>query len=74
MLNWKNYTGREVVVHARGVVYEGVLVEMTETSIALRSVLGYREVPMDGVTKVEPKGASSSGGLLSPSPLAGLDK
>jgi hypothetical protein len=74
MRNWRNYQGREVVVHASGVTYRGVMVEMTETSILLRAETGHREVPMESITLVELKEESAAGGISSPSPLAGMPR
>ncbi len=68
MQSWRNLTGKEVVVHAGGTVYEGTLVEMTDTSLILKAVTGFREVLMERVTRVEERGASSNG-IRSPSPL-----
>lgn len=67
MLSWSNLTGKEVVVHTAGMIYEGKLIEMTDTSLILRAVTGYREVPMDRVVRVEERGTPSA--IRTPSPL-----
>ncbi len=70
MLNWKNYTGREVIVMAGGISYSGTLVEMSENAVVLRSSAGFREIPMERVTSLELEdGGDGKGGFASPSPL-----
>lgn len=76
MLHWKNYTGKHVVVQALGVVYEGVVFEMTEASLLLKAPMGIREIPLEAVTRLDLKddGTAPAAGPLSPSPLAGLPR
>lgn len=81
MWQYKDLTGKEVVVHASGMTYAGRLVEMGETSLLLRAETGFREVPLNQVTRVEERGGGESsddgfggGSILSPSPLKQFDK
>jgi len=77
MGNWKHLEGKEVIVYASGLTYEGKLIEMNETSILLRAPTGHREIPLEKVVKMEPKnsgGFSDAGGIRSASPLAGIPK
>ena len=73
----KNYTGKNVVVTANGLTYSGVLVEMTETHILLRSDVGHRQILMGAVTGMELKESGKDAEpqndrRLPPSPLFGL--
>lgn len=46
--------GKEVEVIANGVSYKGVLVEVSETEVHLRGMLGYVSLPTSAVTEVRP--------------------
>jgi len=63
MTEWHRLRGRRVRVHASGVAYLGVVVEMGETSLLLRSDLGMQEIPWDRISQVEkePKGPGADG-------------
>ena len=67
MRGWRDLTGKEVVVQTAGMRYEGKLIEMTDVSLILKAVTGYREVPMDRIVRVEERGAPSA--IHTPSPL-----
>lgn len=67
MRGWRDLTGKEVVVQTAGMRYEGKLIEMTDVSLILKGVTGYREVPMDKIVRVEERGAPSA--IRAPSPL-----
>lgn len=69
-MNLRNLTGKEVTVNAQGVIYTGTLVEMTETSVLLRTSTGFCQVPMESVVSVVPTGEEGARGQgLPPSPL-----
>jgi hypothetical protein len=72
--NWKNFTGKEVIVYASGVTYRGKLIEMNESSILLRASTGHREIPLEGVSRMElaEDAGGTGGGIRSPSPLSGF--
>lgn len=73
MRNFRNFTGKDVVVRAMGSVYRGRLIEMTETYLLLKMATGHAEIPAEGISSIEEaKGAVGGGGFLSPSPLAGI--
>ena len=46
--------GKEVEVIANGVSYKGVLVEVSESDVHLKGMLGYVSLPTSGVTEVRP--------------------
>ncbi len=46
--------GKEVEVIANGVSYKGVLVEVSETEVHLKGMLGYVSLPTSSVTEVRP--------------------
>jgi hypothetical protein len=69
MMHWRDYTGKEVVVHSQGTTYRGRMVEMTDDAILLRADTGHCEIMMATVTGIELAGDSGST-TLSPSPLA----
>ena len=71
MRNWKNYTGLEVTVSAYGTSFTGVMVEMTETSVLLKSPSGFNEIQMDRIISISPSDGQART-PLGPSPLAGL--
>ena len=71
----QDLTGKDVVVLAAGVTYEGRLIEMTESYILLRSVTGHRQIQMEQVIRIEDKGAErSSSSFATPSPLSRFSK
>lgn len=73
MRNWKNFTGKDVVIMASGARYSGRLIEMTDLSVILKMSTGHAEIPMESINSIElATGRSSS--LLCPSPLAGLPR
>ena len=79
MWQYNDMTGKQVVVHASGLTYEGRLIEMNETSLMLRAETGFREILLEQVTRVvEVEGASanssSSSSILGPSPLKQFEK
>lgn len=71
MRNFRNFTGKDVVVRAMGSVYRGRLIEMTETSVLLKMATGHAEIASEGISSIE-EAKDSGGGFLSPSPLAGM--
>lgn len=73
MRNWKNFTGRDVVVTASGARYSGKLIEMTDSSVLLKMATGHAEIQMECINSIEPADAKGRG-LLCPSPLAGLPR
>ncbi len=44
--------GKEVEVIANGVTYRGVLVEVTDTEVSLKSLMQWISVPVSGVNTV----------------------
>jgi len=52
MTEWHRLRGRRVQVHASGVAYRGVVVEMGEASLLLRSDSGMQEIPWDRISQV----------------------
>ena len=75
MLNFRDFTGKEVTITASGMTYTGKVIEVNENCIILKASAGYREIPMDSVNKVDEIGAAAQcrlGSGLPPSPLAGL--
>lgn len=73
MRNWKNFTGKEVVVVASGSRYRGRLVEMTDTSLLLRMATGHTEISTETINSIELSDGKRDA-LLSPSPLAALPR
>jgi len=49
-----NMIGKEVEVVANGVSYQGVLIEVSETDVHLKGMLGYVSLPTSAVTEVRP--------------------
>lgn len=45
-------TGKEVEVSANGIIYRGVLVEIGETDVHLRSETGYIIIPIDRILEI----------------------
>ena len=54
MPNIMEMIGKDVEVIANGVSYKGVLVEVSETEVHLKGMLGYVSLPTSGVTEVRP--------------------
>ncbi len=50
--DWRRLTGKPVRVTALGVEFRGVVVEMGERGLLLRTQTGYREIPWDRITSV----------------------
>jgi hypothetical protein len=50
--DWRRLKGRHVVVVASGVEYRGLVVELGETSLLLRSPAGHREIDWERITRV----------------------
>lgn len=73
MRNWKNYTGKEVVIMASGARYVGRLIEMTDSSVLLKMSTGHAEIQMERINSIEPAGEGNRG-LLCPSPLADIPR
>ena len=73
MRNFRNFTGKDVVITAMGAKYRGRLIEMTDVSVLLRMSTGHAEIPIDGIASIEPDTGAGKG-FMSPSPLAGLGK
>jgi len=46
--------GKEVEVIANGVSYTGVLIEVSDTEVHLKGMLGYVSLPTSAVTSVRP--------------------
>jgi limonene-1,2-epoxide hydrolase len=46
--------GKEVEVIANGMSYKGVLIEVSDTEVHLKGMLGYVSLPTSGVTEVRP--------------------
>jgi len=46
--------GKEVEVIANGVSYKGVLIEVSDTEVHLKGMLGYISLPSSSVTEVRP--------------------
>jgi hypothetical protein len=46
--------GKEVEVIANGVSYKGVLIEVSDTEVHLKGMLGYVSLPATSVTGVRP--------------------
>jgi hypothetical protein len=46
--------GKEVEVIANGMSYTGVLIEVSDTEVHLKGMLGYVSLPTSGVTEVRP--------------------
>jgi limonene-1,2-epoxide hydrolase len=46
--------GTEVEVIANGMSYTGVLIEVSDTEVHLKGMLGYVSLPTSGVTEVRP--------------------
>ena len=67
--DWRRLTGKRVSVTALGVEFRGVVVEMGERGILLRTPSGYREIPWDRISSVRelpfppPERRSPPGGL-----------
>ena len=53
MRDWRNLGGKNVTVHAQGIIYRGTVVEMGETSLLLKAAVGFREIPWDRITGIE---------------------
>ena len=58
MTEWHRLRGKRVRVHASGVIYRGVLLEMGEGSLVLRTESTVQEIPWDRISQVaeEPEG------------------
>ncbi len=50
--DWRGLTGKAVVVVAGGIRYRGVLLEMGDASLVLRSARGFQEIPWERVTSL----------------------
>ena len=50
--DWRRLKGRHVVVVASGVEYRGLVVELGETSLLLRSSGGHREIDWERITRM----------------------
>jgi len=53
MTDWNRLRGRRVRVQASGVTYRGVVVEMGESSLVLRTESGVQEIPWERIAQVE---------------------
>ncbi|MDW7709269.1 MAG: hypothetical protein SCH98_02250 [Deferrisomatales bacterium] len=53
MTEWRRLRGTQVRVTASGVEYRGIVVEMGEEALVLRSPTGMLEIPWDRVTHLE---------------------
>lgn len=53
MTDWRQLTGKAVRAMASGVEYRGVVVELGETVLVLRSVTGVVEIPWERVSSLE---------------------
>lgn len=59
--DWRRLQGKAVRVIAAGMEYRGVLVELGEGALVLRSPTGVREIPWETVSQVREDGPA--GGL-----------
>jgi hypothetical protein len=57
MTEWNRLRGKRVRVSASGVAYEGVVVEMGENCLVLRSASGFREIPWEQIAQVAEEAA-----------------
>ena len=73
MIGTREYTGRDVLVRASGMVYEGRVIEMTERALLLRTATGHCEVPMTSINSIEFAGVGKPT-PMAPSPLASAGK
>ena len=55
-----SYKNKRVVVRANGLLYRGVLKEISEESIQLKGMTGWIEIPLEGVTSVSLEGEKQS--------------
>jgi hypothetical protein len=46
--------GKEVEVIANGMSYKGILIEVSDTDVHLKGMLGYVSLPASGITAVRP--------------------
>ena len=50
------YKNKRVIVRAGGIIYKGVLKEITDEAINLKGITGWIEIPLDRVTSVLEEG------------------
>jgi len=58
MTDWRRLQGKAVRVTASGMEYRGVLVELGESALVLRSPTGVREIPWETVSQVREETSS----------------
>ena len=65
MRDWKHLRGKSVIVHASGIVYRGVVVELGVSNLLLRAPAGFREIPWERVTRIVESPPGPRGGVRS---------
>ncbi len=50
----KDLERRDVIVYSMGVTYRGILIEVNETEVYLRTQNGWITIPMDRIAKIAP--------------------
>ncbi len=65
MGDWRRLVGRPVVVTASGVEYRGVVVELGEHALMLRTPSGHLEIPWERVTSLAEDEGGKAGRLES---------
>jgi hypothetical protein len=66
MKDWRYLKGKKVLVHASGIVYRGVVVELGPSSLVLKGTTGFQEIPWERITRMEEErapGPGTGGGL-----------
>ena len=58
----RKYKNKKVIVSAGGIIYRGVLKEITEEQVYLKGLTGWIEVPMDKITSIREEGEKESFG------------
>ena len=61
MKDWRHLRGKNVVVHASGVTYRGVVAEVGLHALLLKAPTGFREIPWERIHRVEEVGATATG-------------
>lgn len=61
MYDIQNLIGKEVEVLSNGIRYTGVLVEVSDSELHLKSSMQWLSLPVDRVSEVKPRGCERGG-------------
>lgn len=69
MKDWSRLRGKSVTVHASGITYRGVVVEIGVASLLLKASSGFREIPWERIQRIDEVSEAACTRPIQPSAL-----